>query len=194
MYDRAFCIKSSISSAEPGDEGADEPNALPKVPTNTGTASASKPKCSTAPRPVGADDAEAVGVVDDQPCVVDLLRERAVERANVTVHAEHAVGGNHGNVVSRVPPSRFGSSSICVREAFEARARQQAAIDQGRVAQPSNSTVSPRPGQRRHHGEVRHVARGEQQRALAPGEGGEFFFQPGVLSPVPGHQMRSTAA
>ncbi len=42
--------------------------------------------------------------------------------------------------------------------------------------------------------EVRHVSGGEEQRALAPGEGGDFFFERGVLAAVTCDEMRSSAA
>ncbi len=49
-------------------------------------------------------------------------------------------------------------------------------------------------GERADRREIRHVARRKQQRALATCEGGELFFQSGVLGAVTGDQMRGTAA
>src|SRR3954451_17437727 len=62
------------------------------------------------------------------------------------------------------------------------------------MAQPVQQHSFTTSRQRRHHGEVRHVTRGEQQRSFAPSEGGKLLFQPSVLSPVPRDEMRSTAA
>src|SRR5690242_7346600 len=50
------------------------------------------------------------------------------------------------------------------------------------------------PRKRGHDGEVGHIPRGEQQRALSPRERRQLFFQPRLLNTVAGYEMRRAAA
>ena len=138
----------------------------------------------------GTDDAKAMGVVDDQPCVVRLAARASSSSGPMSPSMLNTPSVATTEVVSECSTNAdSSSSSIRVREAFKARSRQQPTIDEGRVAEPIQQHGFATPGQRGHHGEVRHVTRGEQQRAFAPGEGSELLFQPRVLGSMAGHQM-----
>jgi hypothetical protein len=82
---------------------------------------------------------------------------------------------------------------IRMRVSFEGRARQKSAIYQRCMTQPIQEHRFATPGQRGHHGQVRHVAGGKQQRSFTARERGKIFLQAAVFSTVAGNQMRSSA-
>src|SRR4029077_5255014 len=61
------------------------------------------------------------------------------------------------------------------------------------VAEAVEQHALPAARERAQHREVCHVAGGEQQRALATGEGRQLLFQALVLGAVAADQMRGTA-
>ena len=184
-----------MSARDPATKAPKQPKALPRVPTSTGTASASRPKCSSVPRPLRAEDAEPVGVVDHQPRTRRPrgLRELG-QRCEIPVHAEHPVGGEERSMPRMPAGEARRGGGIGVRVAAQRGTREPRAVDERGVRQAVEQHLLAAPGERCQDGEVGHVAGREQQCPLARGEGGQLLLERRVLGAVAAHQVRGAAA
>ena len=102
---------------------------MPSVPTTTST-SPSSPASATAPRPPGPERAGPVRVVDHHPHVVAPRQlDDLLERRDVAVHREHAVGHDQRAAAVGVaqPPREVLDVAVAVDERL--RAREPAAVD-----------------------------------------------------------------
>ena len=90
--------------------------------------------------------------------------------------------------------SARGSARVGVRVAAQLRTREARAVDERGVAEAIEQHALAASGEGADDGEIRHVAAGEQQRALAAREGGELLLQARVLGAVAADQVRGGAA
>ena len=139
--------------------------------------------------------AGAVRVVDHHAHVVapreldDLL-----ERRDVAVHREHAVGHDQRPAVVRVAqaPGQVVDVAVAVDERLGAR--EPAAVDDRRVVELVGEDDLAAARQRGHDAEVGEVAGAEQQRALRALERGEPLLEPPVQRHVARDQPRGARA
>src|SRR5262249_12846849 len=109
---------------------------------------------------------------------------QAIKRSNISIHAEYAVCGNYRDGLILRRQCRLAGVRICMRISLEARPRQQCTVNQRRMTEPIQENRFAFAAQSRHDGQVCHVTRGEQQRALTPSERRELFLEASVLSPM----------
>ena len=153
---------------------------------------------AAAPVLAGAQHAEAVRVVDDEPRV-ELLRERAQrrQRREVAVHAEHGVGGDQLALRRRRRETTPQRRHVGVRITDELRAGQQRAVVEARVVQPVGEDRVAAPGERGQDREIGEIPGRERQRARAragPNERGELGFERRVRREVAADEMRRARA
>ena len=141
-----------------------------------------------------AQHAEAVRVVDDEPCVVLVgEREQRRQRRDVAVHAEHGVGRNHLAPRLRRREAAGERRHVPMRIADERRAGQERAVVEARVVQPVGEHRIRAPGERGQDREVREVAGRERERAgrgARPYESRELGFERGMRREVAADEMR----
>ncbi len=113
------------------------PKALPSGTSSSGTSRAREAGRRHAAAALGADHADAVRVVHVQQRVLRARQQRQVaQRRQVAVHAEDAVGGEHGRAfAARSSAGASPASTSRVRVALELAARQARAVDQAGVVE-----------------------------------------------------------
>ena len=135
-----------------------------------------------------------MGVVDQQPgVVVAAHRGQLRQWRDVAVHAEHAVGRDQRVALgARELVGERGRVGMPVAQ--QLGAAEPCAIDQRGVVQAVLHDAVAAPGERGDGTEVGHVAGREEQRALAPGEGGQLLLEGVVLGMVAADQVRGATA
>jgi hypothetical protein len=142
--------------------------------------------------PVRPQAAGPVRLVHDDPQAVALGKAyKFLQRRDVAVHREHAVGDDDPRppAVLLEPPREMLDVAVVVDEGLGAR--QPAAVDQRGVVElvgVDDSAVARQPRQRADHAEVRQVSRAEQHRRLGALERRQRLLQPPVHGHRPGHQ------
>ena len=145
--------------------------------------------------PARAERAGAVRVVDHHAHVVaPRERDDLLQRRDVAVHREHAVGHDQRRAAVRVAqaPGEVVDVGVAVDERLGAR--QPAAVDDRGVVELVGEDDLAAAGERRHHAEVGQVARAEQQRALRALELRQPLLQAPVQRHVARHQARRARA
>ncbi len=132
-------------------------------------------------------------IVEHEPGVVRPAHGHKLrERCDVTVHAEHAVARHQRP--AGFPETSFQGGGVAVRISRKPGAARQARVDQRGVIQPVLEHAVAAPDKRADHGEVGHVAGGEEQRARPAGELRQRFLEEPVLAAMAAHQVRRSTA
>jgi hypothetical protein len=120
--------------------------------------------------------------------------QHLLERSDVAVHGEDAVGDNQGATTLRLAqaPGQVLDVGVAVDEGLGAR--EAATVDDAGVVELIGEHHLAAPGQRRDRARVRQVARAEQERGVVALEGGQAFFQPAVELHVARDQAGGTRA
>jgi hypothetical protein len=146
-----------------------------------------------------AHDAKAMRIVDHQPCVMALGQgEQLRDRREVAIHAEYAVADD------QLGAGRTGAQLLLEREQVEVRidlhggARQARTVDQRGMVERIGENRRVFAGERRQHGQVRHIAGRKIECARcvaeAAGVGGQILFGLRMGARVAAQQVRAAAA
>ena len=167
---------------------------MPRVPTMMST-SPSRPASRDGPAALGPEHAGRVRLVDHHPRVVAAGEvDDALERRDVAVHREHAVGHDQASPPARLaqPPLEVVGVEVVVDERL--RSRQPAPVDDAGVVEGVGEDDVALLRERADHAHVGEVARAEQQAALAALELGQPLLQPAVQRHVPRYEPRGARA
>ena len=188
-------MRNSTRACIPGDEGAEGAEGLAERADQHRHGAGSRPNCSSVPPPrAPSTPSPCASSTTSQACASRAASASCGSGRQVPVHAEHPVGGQQRCILragaEHVPRGR----RVRVRIALERRTREARAIDERGVAEPVEHRALAAPGEAGHDRKVRRVAAGEQQRALAAREVGEFLLQLLVFAAMAAHQVRGGAA
>ena len=156
-----------------------------------------------------AQHAEAMRIVDHEPCVMPAAhRGELAQGRDIAVHAEHAVGRDYRSgtgserLASGTPAlcaRKIGSEPlfqrgrVAMRITREAGAACESRVEQRGMIQPVLEHAVAATGDRADHGEVGHVAGGEEERARTAGELRQRLFEQSMLAAMAAHQVRGAA-
>ena len=142
--------------------------------------------------PVGAEHAEAVGVVQHQPGVETLGQgEQLGQGRQIPVHAEHRVADDDLGAGVAGGQQALQGGHVVVGVAVVPGSGKLHRVDERGVIEPvGEDGVVPARGQGGGDGQVGQVAGGEGEHSGKAGEGGQALLQDVVGPQVAAHQVR----
>ena len=106
-----------------------------------------------------AQHAEAMRVVDYQPCAMPLAQgQQCRQRRYVAIHREHAVSDHQPVDGGAFRQQAIERRNVAMRIDLYPRARQPRAIDQGRMIDGFGKEIGVRPAEGRQQRQVRQIA------------------------------------
>ncbi len=139
--------------------------------------------------PLGAEHAEAVGVVDQQQRVVPLAqRVQCAHIGHVSVHAEHGISDHELAPRGAGREQGVERGEVRMRVAVHRGARQARAVDQAGVVERVGEQRVACAHERGHDADVGRVARIEVERARQLHEAREVVLQRGIRQAVAADQ------
>ena len=145
-----------------------------------------------------SEHAEAMSVIDDQPGIETFGQcQQAVQRGEVTVHAEDRIGQNQLSLGRACREQPFERGQVAVRIPLAVGPLclgQLRRVDQRGVIELVGKDRIATPDERRDDAEIGHVPSRKKQRVLEPGERRQSLLQRFVRCQVTAHQMRGAAA
>jgi len=133
-----------------------------------------------------------VRVIQIQPSIETLSqRQQARKRREIAIHAEDRI--SHDQLVRRIAGGQqaLQCGEIVVRIAAKIRARKlHGVVKRGVVEFVGKNRITP-PHQRRHHGQIGHIAGAERKGRWLADHTGKALFHGFVRGKMAAHQMRS---
>jgi hypothetical protein len=153
-----------------------------------------EPEVAQGPMTLRAQHAEAMRVVDHQQRSVPFGQAQQLgQRRQVAVHAEDGVADD--DLVRRLARLELGAQFVDAAEDLLVGAGQACAVDQAGVVERLAEQRRAGQAERRHHGQIGHVAGAEAQNARARnvrcGPGGQPFLQQALRLAVAADERRA---
>ncbi len=153
------------------------------------------PEMGRGAAPLRTQYTEAMGIVDQQQCVVALTQfQQLRHRRDVAVHAEHGIGEHELAPRGGCPQQPIEQGHIVVRIDMDGGAREPRTIDQAGVVQHIRKNCVAASHERWHNADVGQVTGAEVQRPRQADEISQFALKRLMRRTVPVHQRRRARA